>query len=225
MRHRSRCPGSMRPVSSMVTCTCRGTRLPAATIARLQAFSGGLRLEQVVDGLDDQKVDAASEKTGRLLGVGVTQVVVRDLTERRKLRAGAEVPCDESRSIGGREGVGGPPCDGRGSDVQLVARSASPYSASTTLNAPKASVSIDVHARFEERARCTPSTTSGRVTERISLHPSSALAAEVVGGQIGELQRGAHRSVEDDDPLGDGAQVCLAARRRKASRSTIMLQG
>ena len=35
-------PGSIRPVSSMVTWTCSGTRRPAATMARLAALMAAL---------------------------------------------------------------------------------------------------------------------------------------------------------------------------------------
>ena len=51
--------------------------------------------------------------------------------------------------------------------------------------------------------------TSGRVRQSISLQPSSAGAAEVVGAEVEVLHVGAERAVEDDDPLGDGVEVGL----------------
>ena len=55
-------PTSMRPVVSTVTCTMSGTGTPACAIARRAAIDRGLGLEQVVDGLDEQHVDAAREE-------------------------------------------------------------------------------------------------------------------------------------------------------------------
>ena len=55
-------PGSMRPVSSMVTCTWSGTSRPAAAMARRAADDRGLEAEQVELGLDEEQVDAALEQ-------------------------------------------------------------------------------------------------------------------------------------------------------------------
>ncbi len=84
-------PGSIRPVSSMVTWTWIGTRRPAATMARLAGVDGGLGLEEVVDRLDEQQVDPAGEEGGGLLLVGVAQLEVGDLAEGGEAGAGAEV--------------------------------------------------------------------------------------------------------------------------------------
>ncbi len=88
-RRRSRCPGSMRPVSSMVTCTWSGTSRPAARHGPAAADHGRLGAEQVEQGLDDEQVDAALEEPGGLHLVGVAQLGEADLAERGELGAGA----------------------------------------------------------------------------------------------------------------------------------------
>ena len=52
-------PGSIRPVSSMVTWTWSGHAPTGGHHGALAGVDGGLGLEEVVDGLDDDEVDAA----------------------------------------------------------------------------------------------------------------------------------------------------------------------
>ena len=68
-------PTSMRPVVSTVTCTMIGIGFdsPALRIAAAGAVDRGLGLEQVVDGLDEQHVDAARDEPVDLELVVVAQ--------------------------------------------------------------------------------------------------------------------------------------------------------
>ena len=162
-------PGSMRPVSSIVTWTCigtvpadRGHGPPAGDHGRLQA-------EQVELGLDEQQVDAALEQ--------------------------ARAPAPRRRRAARRSGSGrGWPawCPGRSSrprsrrspDATSRAMraaftliscvlSAMPYSLSGTANAPNVAVST-TSTPTAKKASCMPATRSGRVSTRISLQPSSS---------------------------------------------------
>jgi hypothetical protein len=67
---------------------------------------GGLARQQVVDGLDDQQVDAAFEESERHLLVTGGEVVVGDLTERGELRARAHGAGHEARRSGTGVGIG-----------------------------------------------------------------------------------------------------------------------
>ena len=50
-------------------------------------------------------------------------------------------------------------------------------------------------------------------------------AAEVVGGQLSQLQVGPHGAVEDDDPFGDGLEVARFSAVGSHSPSTIPGRG
>ena len=71
----------MRPVVSTVTCTMIGSSTPAACIAAPRAVDRGLRLQQVVDRLDEYDIDAAREQAVHLGLVVVAQRVVANLSE------------------------------------------------------------------------------------------------------------------------------------------------
>ena len=137
-RRRSRCPASMRPVTSMVTWAWIGHLAPAAGHGPAGADHRGLEAEEVELGLDEQHVDAALEQAGRLHLVGVAQVGEADLAERGELRAGAD-----------RAGDAVPAVDRSATSramraaARLIswARSAMSYSPSGTAKAPKVSVS------------------------------------------------------------------------------------
>ena len=78
-----------------------------------------LALQEVVDGLDQQGVDAALDQAARLFEVAGVQLVEADLAERRQLGARAERADGEPRAGGGREAVGRPPRDAGGGGVDL----------------------------------------------------------------------------------------------------------
>ncbi len=99
-------PTSIRPVVSIVTCTCSGTgaarrlhRPPAGDHRRLD-------LQQVHARLDEEQVDAALEQPGGLLLVGVAQLGEADVPEARQLRAGTDRAGDVAGAAVGGEVVG-----------------------------------------------------------------------------------------------------------------------
>ena len=57
-----------------------------------------------------------------------------------------------------------------------------------------------------KKLRCSSAMTPGRVTARISLQPSRAGAAEVVGAEVAHLEVGAGGAVEDDDPFAQSVE-------------------
>ena len=147
-------PGSMRPVSSIVTCACSGTCRPERDHGAPGAVDGGLDREQVELRLDQQEVDAAFEEAERLLLVGVAELGVGDVPEGGELGARAHGARHPARALGrgelvpyGARQLGGPPRSSR-------ARSASPYSARTTEVEPKVSVSTTSHPT-SKKERCT----------------------------------------------------------------------
>ena len=88
---------------STVTCTMSGTSRPAVAIARRARDDRGLALEEVLDGLDQEDVDAAGEQAGDLRLVVVAQLGERDLAERREAGAGADRADHEAGPVGGGE--------------------------------------------------------------------------------------------------------------------------
>ena len=96
-------PGSMRPVSSIVTWHCSGTLRSSATMARRAPVDGGLDREHVELRLDEQEVDAAFEQAERLLLVGVAELGVGDLPQRGELGARAHGAGHPARALGRRE--------------------------------------------------------------------------------------------------------------------------
>ncbi len=68
-------PSNMVPVVSTVTWAISATRSALRDHRPLRADHRGLRLEDVLTGLDHHRVDAAGEQAPHLLGVGVAQRV------------------------------------------------------------------------------------------------------------------------------------------------------
>ncbi len=89
-------------------------------------------------------------------------------------------------------------------------RSWSPYSASTTLKAPKALVST-TSTPASRKERWTDGDHVGAGQDDGFVAPFELGAAEVVGAEVGELQARAHGAVEDDDPVPGGLEVGGAA--------------
>ena len=78
-----------------------------------------------------------------------------------------------------------------------------PYSARTGAKAPKVSVSTTSQPT-SKNDRWSPVDHVGAGDHQELVAPLQIGTPEVVGGQVGQLQIGAHGAVEDDDPLGDG---------------------
>ena len=86
---------------STVTWIITGTSRPGAGHGPPARDERGLALEQVLDGLDEEHVDAAGEQALDLGHVGVAQVGELDVAERRELGAGPDGSDDEPGPIGG----------------------------------------------------------------------------------------------------------------------------
>ncbi len=113
-------PGSMRPVSSMVTWAWIG-RLPSHRRHRPAAsVDRRPQRQQVEHGLDDEQVDSAVEQPLRLDLVGVAHLGIADLAERGELGAGADGARHPPGASGGGELVGDPSGDGCAGSGQLV---------------------------------------------------------------------------------------------------------
>ena len=86
------------------------------------------------------------------------------------------------------------------------ARSASPYSASTTDEEPNVPVSTTSQPT-SKKERWTWAMRSGRVLIRYLVAALELGTAEVLGAQAQQLQVGAHGAVEDQDALAQRLQV------------------
>jgi hypothetical protein len=115
----------------MVTLSISGGRVTASGEQLVCGDEGGLRVERVEDGLDQQRVRAAVEQAAHLLGVGLLDFVEGDRCERPGRSTSGER--DSERFIGPMEpatkrglsgffgpGVGRFLRDARRSDVHLV---------------------------------------------------------------------------------------------------------
>ena len=166
-------PGSMRPVSSMVTWAWIGHLAAGLGHGPAGADDGGLEAEQVELGLDDEQVDAALEqarglrprrrRAARRSGSGrATANFVPGPIEpaTKRLRSGVEKSSATSRAMRAL--------------ARAISwdRSAMSYSPSGTANAPKVLVSTTSAPDLEVGACGGPSTTSGRVMPRMSVQPS-----------------------------------------------------
>ena len=104
-------PSSIVPVVSTVTWAMTG--MSPAELGHRAARSQyrGLELQQVLAGLDEDRVGAAIEHAQRRLGVGVADHRVLGVPERRQLGARAHRPEHVPAAIGGRHLVGDPARD------------------------------------------------------------------------------------------------------------------
>ncbi len=84
------------------------------------AVDGRLGLEEVEHRLHQDQVGTPFDEGGRLLVVGVPQVGVAGLAERRELGAGADAAGHPAGLVRGRVVVGRPPGQGHGGEVELA---------------------------------------------------------------------------------------------------------
>ncbi len=172
---------------------------------------GCLGAEQVEHRLDDQQVDAAFEQAGCLLFVGVAQGGERRLAEGGELGARPHRPGDEFRPVRRRVLVGQAPGQGRGGHVELVGALGQVVLGKYQGERAEA-VGLDhVDADVEERAVEGLDHIGARRHEDL-VAPLELRATEVVGSEVSQLQVGAGGAVEDEDALGEGAQVRRGAR-------------
>jgi hypothetical protein len=156
--------------------------------------SGRLRLQQILRRLDQHRVYTASNHAFDLLLIGVTQLRVRDVPERRQLRAGADTTQHPPPAIRRAVGVGRLPCDPRAGLRQLADSSADAvFTESGKVRAE--GVGLDrIHSDLEVGiVNRTHDIGSGDVQDLVA----ALELLEVLQRQIILLQHGAHRPVSD----------------------------
>ena len=201
-------PTSMRPVVSIVTCTCNGTLRPAAFIARRQPIIAALACSRSHAGLDEEQVDAAFEQAGRLHLVGVAELGEADVPEARQLGAGPDRSRHVAPATVGGVVVGHVAGDAGRGDVELVRPLGDVVLVEHRREAAEAGGLDGVDADVEER----PVHARDHVGPGQTQHLVAALerrAAEVVGSEVEVLHVCAERAVEHDHALGDGIEVGL----------------
>ena len=183
----------------------------------LAGVDDGLGRQQVEDGLDEQEVDAAVEQRRSPALVGVAEVRVGDLAERRELRPRADAAGHPARPVRRRVLVGQPAGQPGAGEVQLPGPIGQPVLGEDDGERAER-VGLDhVDADVEERT-VEP---LDRVRFRDDEDLVAALelrAAEVVGRQLLELEVRPGRAVEDDHPLAQRGQVGRGRRVEAAER-------
>ncbi len=193
----------------------RHDRHPAALGGHRPAYAqdGRLGLQQVLAGLDDDRVRAARDETAAAFGVGVAEAGEGLVTERRQLRAGPDRAEHEPWPVRRRDLVG----HLAGQYRRLLGELADPFRDAVLGEVRQVRaerVGLDrVRARREVGAVNVPDHVGPGVVEDFV---AAFEAREVVEHEIGGLQHGAHRAVGDDDPIGKGLQKytvdCVVAR-------------
>ena len=159
-------PSSIAPVVSMVTWAMISAPGPAAATARLRADDGGLGLEQVLAGLDDQRVRAAAQQPLRVDLVGVAQLAERGVAEGGQLGAGADRAEHPARTARRGPAVGGGPGEPGGRLGQLGDPVGDPVLAQVAQVRAEGVRGDAVRARLEvsvvdPRSRCRAGSRSG----------------------------------------------------------------
>ena len=199
-------PGSMRPVSSMVTWTWIGTILSEGDHGAAGTVDGGLGRQEVEDRLDEEKVDSALEEPQGLFLVGVAEVGVGDLTQggefgARPHAAGHPAGAFRCGELGGHglRDLGAGPADLTGAVGQPV------FGQHDRGGAERAGLD-DVAPDLEERTVYLGDEV-GAGTDQDLVATLEVGAAEVLGAQAQHLQVGAHGAVEDQDPLPQRLEI------------------
>ena len=191
-------PSSIVPVVSTVTCAISGTLNAERRHRATRADDRRLRLEEVLAGLDDDRVGAALDHAGDLLLVGVAQDAVMHVAEGRQLRAGADRAEHPARAVGCRPPVGdllGQRGAGAGQFADplddVVLAEVGPVGAERVrLDGVRARPEVGVvHVAHDVGP--------GDVEDLVA----ALEALEVVQSEVGSLQHRAHRAVGDDDTL------------------------
>ena len=199
-------PGSMVPVSSMVTWHWIGSRTPARFIARRAPLMAALacRRSKTVS-MTRRSAPALDQRVGLLL-VGVAQVGVPDLAERRELGARADAARHPARLVRRREVVRGPAGDGHGGQVQLAHAVAQ---AVLGQDGPEGAEGVGLDHVAADLVEGAVDLVDGVGTG----HHQQLVAAlqvrptEVVGRELLQLQVRPHGAVEDDDALACGLEI------------------
>ncbi len=200
---------SMVPVVSTVTSTKIGSRMPRRHDRLLAAVDRGFGLQEVLAGLDEEGVGSAVDEALGLQGEGLLEVVVAGVAEARELGARphrAQHPAHPAVCFFCRLGA-------LAGDLARPLRRA-PRSGRRCRS--RRGWTSSRRRCWSRRRRCRPRSTrrgcramtSGRVTLRISLQPSSPRKSSS-SDRSRALQHRAHRPVGDDDPVVHRIQQLL----------------
>jgi hypothetical protein len=195
-------PGSMRPVSSMVTCTWMGTSTAHLGHGCAAAVHRGLHTQQIELGLDDEQVDATLDQSDGLLLVEVAELRVPDLAERRELGARPDRSGHEPPPIGRAHVVGDFACQPSRREVEFVHPLGHAVLGERHPERPEG-VGLD-HVRtggVVVGMHLTDELGPGDAEQLVASF--QRLAPEVVGRQAALLQVGAGGAVVDDDALSE----------------------
>ena len=167
---------------------------------------GRLGLEEVEDGLDDDEVNAPGDEGGGLLLVGVAKVGVGDLAQGGELGARPMLPATQRGRSGVEKSSAAPRARGGGGQVELPHPVGLPVLGQYRCERPEGVGLDDVASHLEERP-VDPVHDVGPGHNQQLVAPLEVRSPEVVGGQAGQLQVGAHGAVEDHHTVGDRLQV------------------
>ncbi len=173
-----------------------------------------LGLQQVVDGLDEQDVDAALDQGGALELVAVAQLGEGGVAERRELGARADRSDHEAGPVGRRVAGGDLAGDAGGGQVQLVGPLGDLVLVQHDGEGAER-VGLDgVDADGEERVVEVGDDVGAGGDEHL-VAPLERRPAEVVGREVPQLQVRPGGAVEDHDTFGDarrgrGSRCCLS---------------
>ncbi len=159
-----------------------------------------LGLEEVVDGLDQQDVDAAGQQPVDLRLVAIAQRDEVDLAQRRELGAGADRADDPAGPVGRGVAGGHLPGDARRSVVEFERAIGDPVLRQHDREGPEG-VGLDgVDADREEAP--VEIGDDGRPGHGQDLVAAlQGRTTEIVGAEVAQLEVGAGGAVEDDDAL------------------------
>ena len=178
------------------------------------AVHRGLDRQHVELRLNEQQVDAALEQPERLLLVGVTEFGVRDVPERRELRARAHGARHPARPLGRRELVADGAGQLGGAAGDLAGAVGQPVLGQDDRGGAEG-VGLDhVAADLVEGAVHLRHDVGPGLDEPL-VAPLELGPAEVVGTEPQHLQVGPHGAVEDEHPL----VAAPAGRWRRTGRA------
>ena len=182
----------------------------------------GLRLQEVVGGLDEQHVRAALEQPPDLTAVAVLHLVEPDRLrllgrvlperQRRRARARTDRADDPARVAGARERVAGGTGDLRRAPVQLLRLGAEPVLVEHPRCAAER-VGLDrVAADLEERAVDAVDDVGPGAHEHL-VAALERVPAEVGGAEVRLLDARPHRAVEHDGALPERVEERVGGQR------------
>ena len=181
-----RCRAASGPTVSRDTCAWIGTPTPASAMRAADAGDGGLDLQDVLAGLDQQHVDAALDQAARLLAKTASsssQVFdPRTGRTRGQIAGRPDRAGDEARPLRRGEPVGLGPREPGGRAVELD----DSIRQAVLLELNRLALNVSVSRTSQPASRndaWMPAITSGRVTTGSRCTPR-ALAAEIVGREV-----------------------------------------